>query len=315
VDDRFKACWPGAKPATRKQPEACAMGFPKFNDTFIPILEVLSDGNTISSRELIKTVEDRYYSGLPAEMLAQTTKSGVRLIENRIAWGKSYLKKGGYVQFPQRGFVQITDKGKNAARESITLSAMQADAINFYQPELNAKATKEIETSSPQDLIDYGIDLIENTVKTELLDKLKSTDPFLFEKIVLILLNRMGYGDFLETSKSKDGGIDGIINEDHLGLEKIYIQSKRYVDSKVRETDIRNFIGAMSGDTTKGIFFTTSAFDEGAIKKAREAHHKIILIDGRKLVDLMHKFDVGVQVKTSYEVKAIDNDFFDIGDI
>ncbi|NCU27149.1 restriction endonuclease [Candidatus Nomurabacteria bacterium] len=291
------------------------MGFPKFNDTFIPILEVLSDGNTISGRELIKTVEARYYSSLPVEMLAQTTKSGVRLIENRIAWGKSYLKKGGYVHFPQRGFVQITDKGRHAAKESITLSAMQDDAINFYQPELNSKVSKDIETSSPQDLIDYGMELIESTVKTELLDKLKATDPFLFEKIVLILLNRMGYGDFVETSKSRDGGIDGIINEDHLGLEKIYIQSKRYVDSKVRETDIRNFIGAMSGDTTKGIFFTTSAFDEGAIKKAREAHHKIILIDGQKLVGLMHRFNVGVQVKTSYEVKAIDNDFFDIGDI
>jgi restriction system protein len=302
-------------PEPPEQPEVCAMGFPKFNETFIPILEVLADGNTISSRELIKTVEARYYSGLPPEMLAQTTKSGVRLIENRIAWGKSYLKKGGYVHFPQRGFVQITDKGKHAVKENITLSAMQADAINFYQPELNAKVTKDIEASSPQDLIDYGMELIENTVKTELLDKLKATDPFLFERIVLILLNKMGYGDFVETSKSRDGGIDGIINEDHLGLEKIYIQSKRYTDTKVRETDIRNFIGAMSGDTTKGIFFTTSTFDEGAVKKARDAHHKIILIDGRKLVDLMHKFDVGVQVKTSYEVKAIDNDFFDIGDI
>ncbi len=121
----------------------------------------------------------------------------------------------------------------------------------------------------------------------------------------------MGYGDFIETSKSKDGGIDGIINEDKLGLDKIYIQAKRYNDNKVRETDIRNFIGAMSGDTSKGVFVTTSDFDKDAIKKAHDAHHKIILMNGDKLVDLMHQYNVGVQIKANYEVKAIDEDFFE----
>lgn len=136
-------------------------------------------------------------------------------------------------------------------------------------------------------------------------------DPFYFEKVILMLLKRMGYGDFTETAKSGDAGIDGIINEDKLGLEKIYIQAKRYTDNKVRETDIRNFIGAMSGDTTKGVFVTTSRFDEKATKKAREAHHTIILVDGERLVDLMYQFNVGVQVRNQYEVKQIDSDFFD----
>lgn len=125
----------------------------------------------------------------------------------------------------------------------------------------------------------------------------------------------MGYGEFIETSKSRDGGIDGIINEDQLGLEKIYIQAKRYTDNKVREPDIRNFIGAMSGDTSKGIFVTTSDFDDNAKKKAKEAHHTIILVTGLRLVELMYKFGVGVQVKSSYEVKAVDNDFFENEDI
>lgn len=140
---------------------------------------------------------------------------------------------------------------------------------------------------------------------------MREIDPFYFEKVILILLKRMGYGDFTETSKSGDAGIDGIINEDKLGLEKIYIQAKRYTDNKVRETDIRNFIGAMSGDTTKGVFVTTSSFDEKALKKAREAHHTIILVDGERLVDLMYQFNVGVQVRNQYEVKQIDADFFD----
>jgi restriction system protein len=121
----------------------------------------------------------------------------------------------------------------------------------------------------------------------------------------------MGYGDFIETSKSNDQGIDGIINEDKLGLEKIYTQAKRYSDNKVREKDIRNFIGAMSGDTRKGVFITTSSFDQGAINKAKEAHHTIILIDGVQLSELMLQYNVGVQVKTTYEVKELDHDFFE----
>ena len=121
----------------------------------------------------------------------------------------------------------------------------------------------------------------------------------------------MGYGEFKETPKTGDGGIDGIINEDKLGLDKIYIQAKRYGENKVREKDIRNFIGAMSGDTSKGVFVTTSNFDKGAMKKANDAHHKIILIDGKKLVDLMHEFNVGIQIKSIYEIKELDQDFFD----
>ncbi len=288
------------------------MELPKFNETFIPILEVLSDGAIIKGRDLIRIVEERFYSGLPQELLEQKTKSGDRLIENRIAWGKSYLKKGGLVNYPQRGYIQITEMGKSAKSENISLTDIQSNVITFYEPENQSRLEADLKNNaSPQDLIDSGFGQIEREVKDELLSKLKEVDPYAFEKIILILLNKMGYGDFIETAKSGDGGIDGIINEDQLGLEKIYIQAKRYSENKVRETDIRNFIGAMSGDTRKGIFVTTSTFDEKAKTKARDAHHTIILIDGIKLVDLMHKYNVGVQTKNYYEVKAVDNDFFD----
>ena len=288
------------------------MDLPKFNETFLPILDVLKNGDVITGRELIRKVEEKFYSKLPQDLRDQTTKSGDRLIENRIAWGKSYLKKGGLVHYPQRGYVQITDKGKAATPESVSLDTIQADVITFYEPESASKAKVNFaSTASPQDLIDTGFEEIERKVKDELLSKLKEIDPYTFERIILLLLNKMGYGDFIETSKSGDGGIDGIINEDQLGLEKIYIQAKRYTESKVRETDIRNFIGAMSGDTRKGIFVTTSTFDEKAKTKAKDAHHTIILIDGSRLVDLMHKFNVGVQIKSRYEIKAIDNDFFE----
>jgi restriction system protein len=225
-----------------------------------------------------------------------------------------------FVSYPKRGLVQITEKGKNRLKTgSLPLHDLQND-LDFIAHRESVKSEKEnepelesvnVENASPQDLIDSGFKTIETEVKTNLLEKLKEIDPYYFEKVILILLKKMGYGDFIETSKSGDGGIDGIINEDKLGLEKIYTQAKRYNENKVREKDIRNFIGAMSGDTSKGVFITTSTFDDSAIKKAREAHHSIILIDGAKLVDLMHQYDVGVQVKTIYEVKELDNDFFE----
>ena len=290
------------------------MEIPKFHETFNPILELLSDGKTIHHRELINKVIEKYYSNLSPELLEEKTKSGDILIHNRIAWGKSYLKKGGYIEYPERGMVKITDKGLKSVKENITLSKIENDEnfLDFYKEEDgNNKSSSELKNSSPQDLIDAGFSAIESQLKSELLEKLKTIDPYFFEKVILILLKKMGYGDFIETSKSGDGGIDGIINEDKLGLDKIYIQAKRYADNKVREKDIRNFIGAMSGDTTKGVFVTTSSFDKGASKKAHDAHHTIILIDGEKLVHLMHEYGVGVQVQNSYEVKEIDEDFFE----
>lgn len=296
------------------------MDLPKYHETFLPILETLNSTESFKSRELAVYVRDNYYSDLPDELLKQKTSSGANVLIDRILWGKSYLKMAKYVSYPKRGEVQITEKGKIALEKgSLTLNELQNDQ-DFINHKESVRTEKEndidvdpikVENASPQDLIDSGFSTIEKQVKTELLERLKEIDPYYFEKVILILLKKMGYGDFVETSKSGDGGIDGIINEDKLGLEKIYTQAKRYNENKIREKDIRNFIGAMSGDTSKGVFITTSTFDDSAIKKAKEAHHSIILIDGAKLVDLMLQYNVGVQVKTFYEVKEVDNDFFE----
>ena len=290
------------------------MDIPKFDETFLPILETLKTGKIYKTRDLIEEVKTRFYLELSEEQLRQETKSGDLLIDNRIAWGKSYLKKGGYVFFPERGYVQITEKGKGHSA-SLTVRDLENETslFDFYKqaPKSNTNTIPETNASSPQDLIDEGFKRIDDDVKTELLAKLKGTNPYFFEKVVLRLLKKMGYGEFVETPKSGDGGIDVIINEDQLGLDKIYIQAKRFNEGKVRETDIRNFIGAMSGDTNKGVFVTTSDFDIKALEKARSAHHKIICIDGKKLVELMHQFNIGIQVKTIYEIKQIDEDFFD----
>jgi len=286
---------------------------PKYNETFNPILEVLKNQEILHRRELIKRVIQNNYLHLPIKLLEEKIKSGDILIDNRIAWGISYLKQADYVNYPKRGFVQITSKGLNQ-KDELTLKQVQQDikkTIVYKDGNFNIDNNIEIKNASPEDLIYEGFNEIEKEVKNELLEKLKTIDPYYFEKVILILLKKMGYGDFIETSKSGDGGIDGIINEDKLGIDKIYIQAKRFSENKVREKDIRNFIGAMSGDTNKGVFVTTSLFDSGAIEKAKNAHHKIILLDGNKLVDLMHEFNVGIQIKAVYEVKQLDEDFFE----
>jgi restriction system protein len=284
---------------------------PKFDETFAPILKVLSNGEVIDHRALVNSVQERFYSHLSKEILDLKTKSGDPLLENRIAWGKSYLKKGGLVHYPKRGQVQITEKGLAAQNSDLNLKSVTNNSQNFFTAENKIDPdSSQIIRSSPQDLIDFGFTAMESQTKDDLLEKLKETDPYYFEKVILLLLKKMGYGEFIETPKSGDGGIDGIINQDELGLDKIYIQAKRYTDNKVREKDIRNFIGAMSGDTTKGVFVTTSDFDSAAIKKAHDAHHTIILINGIKLANLMHNHNIGVQIKDTYEVKEIDEDFF-----
>ena len=293
------------------------MQLPKWHETFIPILEVLKGKQVLHYNDLRKQVRDRFYGHLPKELLEKRLKSGDISILNRIGWAKSALKIAKLIHYPERGMVQITDKGLEVLKNGkYDLQDLENDPEHIEyvrkRDELKIKDTdfKE-ESATPEEMIDAGISDIESEVKAELLDKLKGVDPYYFEKVVLQLLSKMGYGDFVETAKSGDGGIDGIINQDQLGLEKIYIQAKRYSQNNVREMDIRNFIGAMSGDTSKGVFVTTSDFDSKAVAKARDAHHKIILINGGMLVDLMYKYGVGVQLKTKYLIKQLDEDFFE----
>jgi restriction system protein len=294
------------------------LAVPKFHETFIPILKVLETGDELHHEEMKRRVKEQFFSHLPEELLNQKTSSGALLILNRIGWAKSYLKEGGFLEYPQRGNVRITAKGVSALKSGhLTLNELKKDAdyVATQQAKQNTSpliTTEVVEKDfSPQDLIEQGFDTIRANVKLELLERLKEIDPFYFEKVILILLKKMGYGEFVETKKTGDGGVDGIINQDQLGLNKIYIQAKRYAENKVREKDIRNFIGAMSGDTTNGVFVTTSTFDTAAVVKAKEAHHKIILIDGHRLTELMFEFGVGVQTVNTYQLKEVDEDFFE----
>lgn len=292
---------------------------PKYHETFIPVLKVLESAGPLHYNELRKRVRDEFYGDLPPELLDLKTKGGDQLVLNRIGWAKAYLKQAEMVSQPARAIVQITDKGKEVLkRGTLTLQDLTSDSDFLKNRKAagsaklwDSETTTIDDTNSPQDLIDFGIRAIESNVKSDLLARLKSTDPYDFEKVVLKLFEKMGYGETKVTPKSGDGGIDGIISQDSLGFEKIYVQAKKYKDSKVRETEIRDFIGAMSRDTNKGIFVTTSVFDDKAKEKAKDATQKIILIDGEMLADLMYKFGVGVQMKDTFEIKQIDEDFFE----
>jgi restriction system protein len=295
------------------------MELPKFHEIFIPVLEILKNSGPTHYNDLTQKIKTKYYSNLPIELLNQTLTTGQNTLSNRIGWTISYLNKAKFVYRPERSIVQITEKGKKILESGqLSLVDLKKDP-DYIEAENLRKSQKNLKDSSnfndedtPEDVLEKGFTSIEEQTKQELLIKLTTqVNPYDFEKIILKLFKKMGYGDFIETKKSHDGGIDGIINQDELGLEKIYIQTKLYQkDNIIRKTAITNFIGAMSGDTNKGIFVTTSSFDSKAEQKAHDAIHSITLINGEKLVDLMYKFGIGVQVKSIYEIKGIDEDFF-----
>jgi len=211
---------------------------------------------------------------------------------------------------------EITAKGKWILEENKTLSLNDvdnnSDYLSFYKEENKIpQENLQLASASPQDLIDTWVITIENEVKLDLLERLLKIDPYYFEKVILRLLNKMWYGDMIETSKSGDEGIDGMINEDKLWLDVIYIQAKRR-QWQVSRPEVQKFVWALAGKKAKKwVFVTTSKFSSDAKSYASQMEMKIILIDWEKLVDLMHQYGVGVQVKNTYEIKEIDEDFFE----
>ncbi len=296
------------------------MQLPKYHETYIPILKVLSNEKEIHLGEMKKRVRDEFYSNLPEELLKEKSQTGALIIMNRIGWGKAYLKQAKMLEQPERGLVKITKKGLEVLKKgNITQETVAKDSDFLEHRKMIRDQKKEDEeilvvdkNSTPEDMMNSGFELIENQVKSDLLERLKETDPFYFERVILILFKKMGYGDFIETSKTNDGGIDGVINQDQLGVEKIYTQAKRYTNNQVGAKEMTNFIGAISRDgVSKGLLVTTSSFSKTAESTAEKCRDHIVLIDGVKLVDLMVNFNVGVQTKTVYEIKKIDEDFFE----
>ncbi|NLJ54444.1 MAG: restriction endonuclease [Intrasporangiaceae bacterium] len=294
-----------------------------------PVLEVLTDGEIQRRRALYDLVAD--HVGLTDEERAETLNSGQLKFHNRIGWATSYLNRVGALDRPSRGHYSITDVGRKLladhpegiAERDLRALAGDADAPHTWHA-LQAMEQRGAEDQAvdsaeldPIEQVEQGIARIHADVASDLLQRLYSHEPAFFEQAVLDLLMAMGYGGAegkaTRTQLSSDGGIDGVVDQDALGLSRIYVQAKRYaLDSSVGRPEIQAFVGALHGNqANQGVFLTTGRFSSGARQYAETIGTRVILIDGERLAGLMIRYGVGVQTKRTVHIVEVDEDFFE----
>ncbi|MCH4010285.1 restriction endonuclease [Companilactobacillus sp.] len=303
-------------------------GIPTW-DAMIPlILEYLSDGRPVHSKKIAKDVSDSLE--LPDELRQATyiNNPDSIMIEDRVKWGISELFTSGCIERPSRAIYEITTLGKELLKldkSELTEKKIHSlpDYVSHKKELLERNKRKNIENESVDDESDDNVveelvtktELYNNEIATNLLRSIQEAEPTFFEKLVVKLLTKMGYkgnnGTAKVTQPTNDFGIDGIINQDPLGTNTVYLQAKRYKESNVvQRPEIDRFFGALSRiHADRGVFITTSHFSESAIETAKS--FSIVLIDGIQLTNLMLQYQVGVQVKQSLELFEIDDDFFD----
>lgn len=303
-------------------------------------LEAISDGELHKIGKIRDTLASVF--NVSKEERKELLPSGKQpLFNNRVNWTSSYLKQAGLVQNPSRGVYHITDSGKRVLAEQIPKidnnflmrfdsfknflsrgdSAAANSDINMSVAKTNGSFIQQSATSSesPQDILDGAYNKIKATLIDDVLSEIMKQSPTFFEHLVVNLLTQMGYGGSLKdagtvTRSTGDEGIDGIIREDKLGFNLIYIQAKRWDrNSTVGRPELQKFVGALAGQgAMKGLFITTAQFTKEAVEYANKQHTtKIILIDGISLAELMIEYNVGVSVEVTYSIKRIDSDFFD----
>ena len=301
------------------------MPIPKYHQLMIPFLKVLSSNGDLPLKKIKEKLAD--VLNLTEEDLREKLPSGRNLYINRVEWAAAYLKKANLVKSPKRGVYQIIERGIKALQDNPDNMLSYLEQYDEYRSfklsqDPNSQSEKNNDSSqfqsqnhdiTPDEMIENVQNIYEHELKDQLLKSLQEIDPYKFENIIVMLMEKMNYGVGSLTPKSHDGGIDGIIDEDELGLDKIYLQAKRYSDNnRVNEKEMRDFVGALATKPfSKAVFVTTSFFDPKAKQTARDAQGKNIrLIEGDELVALMIKHNIGVQTKQLIELKQLDNDFF-----
>jgi restriction system protein len=291
----------------------------------LPLLKFASDGTPHRLQDAIASLSDQF--NLSKSEREELLPSGTQFVmANRVGWARTYLKKAGLLFDPKRSFFQITERGlellKSNPKEVNTKFLRQYDEFNQFQKKTNIKHTQdEFEPNqttypTPEEALEYGFQKLTENLSEEILSKIMSCSPAFFERLVIELLVKMGYGGSLKEAanivgKSGDAGIDGIIKEDKLGLDAIYIQAKRW-DSVVGRPEIQKFVGALDGQKArKGIFITTSGFSKEAIEYAKNTTVKVVLVDGERLAELMIENNLGVSTAMTYEIKKVDSDYFE----
>lgn len=297
---------------------------PMWPALVVPTLQVLSDGRSRQRREVFDAVAER--AGISDAARAETLKSGGARYEQRMGWVLSHLGKARWVDRPERGHYVINDAGRAAlSKYSGGFDyALAREVFAPFWPEKGkpdpAKDAQEhlsVEVSDPIEAIEDAVARIEATVGEDLLARLRTSHPDFFEQAVVDLLLKMGYGGTAQRGRriggSNDEGVDGLINQDALGLDQVYIQAKRYNEGNhVGREPIQAFVGALHGfGASRGVFLTTSSFTAGAIDYARKVQSRIILIDGARLVELMIAYRVGVQEKQKFSAVEVDEDYFE----
>jgi len=301
------------------------MAIPDFQKIMLPLMQFAGDGTEHSVRDAIEHLA-RHFK-LSQEDLREMLPSGIQSrFDNRVHWARSHLKQAGLLENPSRGIFKITDAGRKVLdskpKEIGIKFLMQFERFRDFRTRSSrngiaavANVESEEAKTTPKEVLEESYQKLRNELAVELLDMVKQCSPKFFENLVVELLVKMGYGGSRREAgravgRSGDGGIDGIINEDRLGLDVIYIQAKRW-DRDVNDAEIRNFVGSLAGQkANRGVFITTSDFTKKALEYVATIPQKVILIDGEKLAQLMIDHNVGVATVGAYEVKKVDADYF-----
>ena len=309
------------------------MAIPDYQTLMLPVLKAAGDGQEHRISDVVSQLAHDF--GLTEEEQRQILPSGKQTtFANRVGWAKSYLVQAGLIEATKRAHSRITDRGRrclaeNPARIDVEYLSQFAEFVQFRErgrAAENEAATSVSETptlplplqaETPDELLRSTVQQIETALKKELLDRILAAPPAFFEGLIVALLLAMGYGGSREEAgkivgRSGDGGIDGVIDQDALGLDRVYVQAKRYVaENAVSEPEIRAFSGSLgAAKANKGVFVTTSYFTQPAQSFAERHPFKIVLIDGERLAALMIRHNVGVRVDETLYLKKIDEDFF-----
>jgi restriction system protein len=301
------------------------MAIPDFQSLMLPLLKVVADGREYCLRDVVELLSSEFH--LTDEERQQLLPSGRYLtFDNRIAWAKTYLKKAGLIDQPRRAYFQITERGREVLKSLPSVINMKfleqfPEYIAFKENLEQAKAPQQmipsnsVQSETPEELIESGARTIRKELAGEILQRVKGCSPGFFERLVVELLVQMGYGGTRQDAgraigRSGDEGIDGVIHEDRLGLDVIYLQAKRW-EGVVGRPEIQKFVGALQGQRAKkGVFITTSDFTKEAVEYVRHIDNKVVLINGALLANLMIDNNVGVSLAVTYEIKKIDSDYF-----
>lgn len=296
------------------------MNLPTYEELMRPCLEISAQGMKVKDAVSILAKQLK----LSDEQLSlETPKNKTNVFNGRVGWAITYLKMADLVEKPSRGFFQITNLGKeilqNFHSEIDQKFLIEHTPFKQMRAKPNSKTNltlKEESSLTPLEKIEEAYESINNSIRQDLLKKILTNSPAFFEGLVVELLKTMGYGQAGEIAeaigKSNDGGIDGVIYEDKLGLDIVYIQAKRYDPTNViGRPALQSFIGSLSGfSASKGVFITTSSFSSNVEEYLRSVQQRVVTIDGEKLVELMLKYGVGVRVETTYELYKVDEDYF-----